>query len=28
VADDRDLIVLIGGRRAGVVTMSAKGRLP
>ena len=27
MADDRDLIVLIGGRRVGVVTMSTKGRL-
>jgi serine/threonine-protein kinase HipA len=27
VADDRDLAVLIGGRRAGVVTMNANGRL-
>jgi serine/threonine-protein kinase HipA len=26
VADDRDLVVLIGGRRAGVVTMNAQGR--
>src|SRR6266511_288505 len=27
VADDRDLVVLIGGRHAGVVTMDAQGRL-
>lgn len=27
MADDRDLVVLIGGRRAGVVTMDAQGRL-
>jgi serine/threonine-protein kinase HipA len=27
VADDRDVVVLIGGRRAGVVTMNAQGRL-
>jgi serine/threonine-protein kinase HipA len=27
VTDDRDLVVLIGGRRAGTVTMNATGRL-
>jgi serine/threonine-protein kinase HipA len=27
MANDRDLVVLIGGRRAGVVTMNAQGRL-
>jgi serine/threonine protein kinase HipA of HipAB toxin-antitoxin module len=27
VADDRDLVVLIGGRRAGVIAMNVQGRL-